>query len=151
MISSKASIHKSAKIGKNVKIGDFCVIGENVKIGDDCELFNSVNVQGNTTIGKKNTFYPFCSIGTNPQDLKFRGEKTFLEIGDNNSFREYSNISLGTKQGGNITKIKNNCLFMVGVHIGHDCFLGSNLVIANNAAIAIPHITTRKSIFSPSK
>ena len=136
MISSKASIHKSAKIGKNVKIGDFCVIGENVKIGDDCELFNSVNVQGNTTIGKKNTFYPFCSIGTNPQDLKFRGEKTFLEIGDNNSFREYSNISLGTKQGGNITKIKNNCLFMVGVHIGHDCFLGSNLVIANNAAIA---------------
>lgn len=136
MISSKASIHKNAKIGKNVKIGDFCVIGENVKIGDNCELINSVNVQGNTTIGKENIFYPFCSIGTNPQDLKFKGEKTFLEIGNNNSFREYSNVSLGTEQGGKITKIQNNSLFMVGVHIGHDCQLGNNLVIANNAAIA---------------
>ena len=136
MISSKASIHKSAKIGKNVKIGDFCVIGENVNIGDDCQLINSVNIQGYTTIGKKNIFYPFSSIGTNPQDLKFKGEKTFLEIGDNNSFREYSNISVGTDNGGKITKIKNNSLFMVGVHIGHDCQLGNNLVIANNAAIA---------------
>ena len=136
MISSKASIHKNAKIGKNVKIGDFCVIGENVEIGDDCELINSVNIQGYTTIGKKNIFYPFSSIGTNPQDLKFKGEKTFLEVGDNNSFREYSNISVGTDNGGKITKIKNNSLFMVGVHIGHDCQLGNNLVIANNAAIA---------------
>ena len=96
MISSKASVHKNAKIGKNVKIGDYCVIGENVKIGDNCELINSVNIQGNTTIGEENIFYPFCSIGTNPQDLKFKGERTFLEIGNNNSFREYSNISLGT-------------------------------------------------------
>jgi len=136
MISSKASIHKNAKIGENVKIGDYCVIGENVKIGDNCELINSVNIQGNNTIGEENIFYPFCSIGTNPQDLKFKGEKTFLEIGNNNSFREYSNISLGTEQGGKITKIQNNCLFMVGAHIGHDCQLGNNLVIANNAAIA---------------
>ena len=136
MISTKSSIHKNAKIGNNVKIGDFCVIGENVEIGDDCELINSVNIQGNTKIGKKNIFYPFTSIGTNPQDLKFKGEKTFLEIGNNNSFREYSNISIGTDHGGKITKIKNNSLFMVGVHIGHDCQLGNNLVIANNAAIA---------------
>ena len=136
MISSKASIHKNAKIGKNVSIGDFCVIGENVEIGDDCDLVNSVNIQGNTKIGKKNKFFPFCSIGTIPQDLKFKGEKSYLEIGDNNSFREYSNISLGTKHGGLITKIKNNNLFMVGSHIGHDCQLGNNLVIANNAAIA---------------
>ena len=136
MISSKASIHKNAKIGKNVKIGDFCIIGENVEIGDDCQLLNTVNIQGNTKIGKKNTFYPFVSIGTTPQDLKFRGEKTFLEIGDNNSFREYCNVSVGTEQGGKTTKIKNNCLFMVGVHIGHDCQIGNNLVIANNAAIA---------------
>ena len=136
MISSKASIHKNAKIGKNVFIGDFCVIGENVEIGDDCDLANSVNIQGNTKIGKKNKFLPYCSIGTVPQDLKFKGEKSYLEIGDNNSFREYSNISLGTEQGGLITKIKNNNLFMVGSHIGHDCQLGNNLVIANNAAIA---------------
>ena len=136
MISSKASIHKNAKIGKNVFIGDFCVIGENVEIGDDCDLLNSVNIQGNTKIGKKNKFFPYCSIGTKPQDLKFKEEKSYLEIGDNNSFREYSNISLGTKLGGLTTKIKNNNLFMVGSHIGHDCQLGNNLVIANNAAIA---------------
>ena len=136
MISSKASIHKNAKIGKNVFIGDFCVIGENVEIGDDCDLANSVTIQGNTKIGKKNKFLPYCSIGTAPQDLKFKGEKSYLEIGDNNSFREYSNISLGTEHGGLITKIKNNNLFMVGSHIGHDCQLGNNLVIANNAAIA---------------
>ena len=117
-------------------IGDFCVIGENVEIGDDCDLVNSVNIQGNTKIGKNNKFLPYCSIGTVPQDLKFKGEKSYLEIGDNNSFREYSNISLGTEHGGLITKIKNNNLFMVGSHIGHDCQLGNNLVIANNAAIA---------------
>ncbi len=136
MISSKATIHKNAKIGKNVTIGDFCVVGENVEIGDDCKLINSVNIQGHTKIGKKNNFFPFCSIGTTPQDLKFKGEISYLEIGENNSFREYSNISLGTEHGGSITKIQNNCLFMVGAHVGHDCQLGNNLVIANNAAIA---------------
>lgn len=136
MISNKASINEKAIIGNNVTIGDFCVIGENVEIGDGCNLINSVNIQGNTKIGKNNTFFPYCSIGTTPQDLKYNGEKTSLEIGDNNSFREYSNISLGTESGGGLTKIKNNSLFMVGVHIGHDCQLGNNLVIANNAAIA---------------
>lgn len=136
MISSKSSIHKKAKISKNVIIGDYCVIGEDVEIGENCHLINSVNIQGNTKIGSNNTFYPFCSIGTAPQDLKYNGEKTYLEIGNNNSFREYSNVSLGTNHGGKLTKINNNCLFMVGVHIGHDCIIGDNLVIANNAAIA---------------
>lgn len=136
MISSKSSIHKKAKISKNVIIGDYCVIGEGVEIGENCHLINSVNIQGNTKIGSNNTFYPFCSIGTAPQDLKYNGEKTYLEIGNNNSFREYSNVSLGTNHGGKLTKINNNCLFMVGVHIGHDCIIGDNLVIANNAAIA---------------
>ena len=136
MISSKATIHKSAVIGKNVRIGDFCVIGENVTIGDDCHLQNSINIHRNTKIGKNNKFFPYCSIGTEPQDLKFKGEESYLEIGDGNSFREYSNISLGTEHGGLITKLGNNSLYMVGTHIGHDCTLGSNLVIANNAAIA---------------
>ncbi|MCI5054073.1 MAG: acyl-ACP--UDP-N-acetylglucosamine O-acyltransferase [Pelagibacteraceae bacterium] len=136
MISSKASIHKKAKIGNNVNIGDFCSVGENVTIGDDCNLINSVNIQGNTNIGKNNTFFPFCSIGTKPQDLKYNNEETHLEIGDNNSFREYSNVSIGTEQGGGITKIKSNCLFMVSSHVGHDCILGNNLVVANNVAIA---------------
>ena len=136
MISSKATIHKSAKIGKNVKVGDFCVIGENVTIGDNCNLLNSVNIHRNTKIGINNKFFPYCSVGTEPQDLKFKGEESYLEIGDGNSFREYSNISLGTEHGGLITKLGNNSLYMVGTHIGHDCKLGNNLVIANNAAIA---------------
>jgi len=136
MISEKSSIHKKAQIGKNVSIGDYCIVGENVEIGDNCKLINSVNIQGNTKIGENNTFFPFTSIGTKPQDLKYKDEKTYLEIGNNNSFREYTNISLGTKQGGSYTKIKNNSLFMVGTHIGHDCILGDNMVIANNAAIA---------------
>ena len=136
MISSRSSIHKKAKISKNVIIGDYCVIGEDVEIGEGCHLINSVSIQGNTKIGRNNIFYPFCSMGTAPQDLKYNGEKTYLEIGNNNSFREYSNISLGTNHGGKLTKINNNSLFMVGVHIGHDCILGDNLVIANNAAIA---------------
>lgn len=136
MISSKASIHKNSKIGKNVSIGDYCIVGEHVEISDDCILVNSVNIQGHTKIGKKNVFYPFCSIGTVPQDLKYKGEAACLEIGDENSFREYCNISIGTAQGGNITKIGNNSLFMVGSHVGHDCQMGNNLVIANNAAIA---------------
>ena len=136
MISTKASIHKNAKIGKNVKIGDFCCVGEHVQIGDNSILINSVNIQGNTIIGENNKFYPYCSIGTDPQDLKFKGEKSFLKIGNNNSFREYCNISLGTKEGGLHTVIGNNSLYMVNTHIGHDCKMGNNLVIANNAAIA---------------
>ena len=136
MISNNSSIHKSAKIGNGVEIGDYCVIGENVEIGDYSKIYNTVTISGYTKIGKKNTFYPFCSIGSNPQDLKFRGEKSFLDIGDNNIFREYCNISLGTEHGGYKTIIGNNSLYMVGSHVGHDCRMGDCLVIANNAAIA---------------
>ena len=136
MISKNSFIHKSAKIGKDTEIGDYCVIGENVEIGEGSKLYNSVNISGNTKIGTKNTFYPFCTIGSNPQDLKFRGEISFLEIGNNNTFREYCNISLGTKNGGYKTVIGNNSLYMVGSHVGHDCKMGDRLVIANNAAIA---------------
>jgi len=136
MISKNSSIHKSAKIGSSVDIGDYCVIGENVEIGDNCKIYNTVTISGNTKIGKNNTFYPFCSIGSNPQDLKFKGERSFLDIGDNNIFREYCNISLGTEHGGHKTMIGNNSLYMVGSHVGHDCKMGDRLVIANNAAIA---------------
>jgi UDP-N-acetylglucosamine acyltransferase len=136
MISKNTSIHKSAIIGKNVEIQDYCFIGENVKIGDNCKLYSSVHVSGHTTIGTNNIFYPFCTIGSDPQDLKFKGEKSFLEIGNNNIFREYCNISLGTKHGGLKTIIGNSSLFMIGSHVGHDCKMGDRLVIANNAAIA---------------
>jgi UDP-N-acetylglucosamine acyltransferase len=136
MISIKSSIHPNAKIGENVEIGDFCVIGENVEIGSHCKIYNFTNISGNTKIGNGNVFYPFCTIGSNPQDLKFKGEKSFLEIGEGNIFREYCNISLGTENGGLKTKLGDKSLYMVGSHVGHDCIMGDRLVIANNAAIA---------------
>ena len=136
MISSKSSIDSSASIGKNVLIGDFCVIGKNVKIDDNCKLIHSVNIQANSIIGKNNVFYPYSSIGSIPQDLKFKGEESFLEVGDNNIFRESCTVSLGTEHGGLITKIGNNSLFMINSHVGHDCQIGNNVIIANNVALA---------------
>ena len=136
MISKKSSIHPNAKIGDNVEIGDFCIIGENVEIGNDCKIHDFVKISGNTKIGNGNVFYSFCTIGSNPQDLKFKGEKSFLEIGEKNIFREYCNISLGTEKGGLKTKLGSQSLYMVGSHVGHDCIMGDRLVIANNAAIA---------------
>lgn len=136
------SIHKTAiidngvKIGENVKIGAYTVISGNVEIGDGCEIRNSVNIEGNTKIGKNNKIFPFSSIGSDPQDLKFKGEDTYLEIGNNNTIREHVTINSGTITGNTKTKIGNNCLFMVGSHIAHDCVVGDNVILANNATLA---------------
>ena len=95
-----------------------------------------MHITGNTTIGDKNVFYPFSSIGTAPQDLKFKGEKSYLIIGNNNTFRENVTVNPGTKGGGLKTIIENNCLFMVGCHVAHDCIIKSNVILANNATLA---------------
>tara|TARA_B100001173_G_C15864787_1_gene494616 strand:- start:24 stop:794 length:771 start_codon:yes stop_codon:yes gene_type:complete len=129
-ISDKAKIHSS------VKIGPYCVIGDNVEIGAGCVLLSHVAVSGYTKIGKNNTFHPFSSIGSAPQDLKYKGEKSFLVIGDSNKFRENVTVNPGTEGGGLYTKIRDNCLFMVGSHIAHDCIIGSNVILANNATLA---------------
>ena len=128
-ISSKSNIHSS------VKIGPFCYIGDNVKIDEGCELKSHVSILGNTNIGKNNIFYPFSSIGSEPHDLKFKNEKSYLFIGNNNTFRENVTVNPGTKGGGLKTVIKNNCLFMVGSHIAHDCQIESNVILANNATL----------------
>ena len=134
-------IHETAIIGENVILGDnieigaYSVIDGNVKIDNNNILKSSVYISGNTTIGSDNIFYPFCSIGTSPQDLKFDNEITFLEIGKNNIFREHTTINLGTKGGGGSTKVGSNSLFMVGAHIAHDCIVGDNIVMANQATI----------------
>ena len=99
------------------------------------EIQSHVNISGYTKIGKNNKIYPFASIGNDPQDLKYEGEKTNLEIGDNNKIREYVTINPGTKGGGGLTKIGNNCLFMVSSHIAHDCFVGNNVILANNVPL----------------
>ena len=113
MIHKTAIIDSEAKIEENVQIGPYTVIGPNVEIGQGTVIQSHVNITGQTKIGKNNIIYPFASIGNDPQDLKFQGEETRLEIGDNNKIREYVTINPGTKGGGSITKVGNNCLFMV--------------------------------------
>ena len=125
-----------AEIEEGTFIGPYCVIGDNVKIGKHNKLISHVSIVGNTNIKDHNIFYPFCSIGSNPQDLKYNNEKSYLEIGNKNCFRENVTINPGTKGGGLKTIIKDNCLFMVGSHIAHDCKINSNVILANNATLA---------------
>ncbi len=135
MIHKTAIIDPKAKIFGNVKIGAYSVIGPNVEIGEGSEIQSHVSIIGITKIGKNNKIYPFASIGNDPQDLKFNGEQTNLEIGDNNKIREYVTINPGTEVGGGLTKIGNNCLFMVSSHIAHDCIVGNNVILANNVPL----------------
>ena len=135
MIHKTAIIDSKAKIHKNVKVGAYSIIGPNVEIGEGSEVQSHASIIGNTKIGTNNKIYPFASIGNDPQDLKFNGEETKLEIGNNNKIREYVTINPGTKGGGGITKIGNNCLFMVSSHIAHDCLVGNNVILANNVPL----------------
>ena len=125
MIHNSSVIDKEAKIGKNVKVGPFCNIGPEVEISDDVELISNVHIEGNTKIGKRTKIFPFASIGTQPQDLKYKGEPNSLEIGENNTIREYVTINPGTEGGGGKTVIGNNCLLMISSHVAHDCNIGN--------------------------
>ena len=135
MIHNTAIIDPKAKISSSVSIGAFTVIGPNVEIGENTIIQSHVSIIGNTKVGKNNKIYPFASIGNDPQDLKFDGEVTKLEIGDNNKIREYVTVNPGTKGGGGLTKIGNNCLFMVSSHIAHDCLVEDNVILANNVPL----------------
>ena len=135
MIHKTAIIDSNAKISDNVKIGPYSIIGPNVEIGESTIIHSHVIITGHTKIGSNNIIYPFASIGNDPQDLKFQGEETNLEIGDNNKIREYVTINPGTKGGGGLTKVGNNCLFMVSAHIAHDCYVGDNVILANNVPL----------------
>lgn len=135
-IHETAIVHPNAKLGKNIVVGPYSIIGENVEIGDDCVIGPNVVIEGWTTIGRGNRFFHNASIGCQPQDLKFQGEKTFLYIGDNNTFRECVTISLGTEGGGGETRIGNNNLIMAYCHVAHDCVVGSNVIMSNSAALA---------------
>lgn len=135
MIHKTAIIDSKAKIFSNVAIGAYSVVGPDVEINEGTIIHSHVVISGNTKIGKNNKIYPFASIGNDPQDLKFKGEKTNLEIGDNNKIREYVTINPGTEGGGGLTKVGNNCLFMVSAHIAHDCIVGNNVILANNVPL----------------
>ena len=128
-------ISEKAILGSNVTIGPYCIINENVKIGNNVNLKAHVYIDGNTTIGDNCTFFPYCSIGTSPQDLKYNGEKTSLKIGKRNQIREHVTINTGTIGGGGLTKVGNNCLFMVSSHVAHDCIVEDNVILANNVPL----------------
>ena len=145
MIHKSSEINKDSKIGKNVKIGPFCYVGPEVELDDDVELISNVHIEGNTKIGKGTKIFPFSSIGTQPQDLKFNNEKNSLVIGENNLIREYVTINPGTAGGGSVTSIGNNCLFMISSHIAHDCKIGNSVIIANNVPLG-GHVTIEDSV-----
>ena len=137
-IHPTAIIEDSVKLGSGNTIGAYTVISGNVEIGDNNKIHNQVNITaiGSTKIGNGNEIFPFSSIGTSPQDLKYSNEKTNLEIGNNNKIREHVTINPGTSQDNSLTKIGNSCLFMMASHIAHDCIVGDGVILANNATLA---------------
>jgi len=136
------SVHPSAVIAAGTvvpgscTVGPYCTIGPEVELGEECRLISHVVLDGRTRIGARNTFYPFCAVGVAPQDLKYKGEPTALEIGDGNTIRECVTISRGTAGGGGVTRLGSDCLLMTGVHIGHDSQVGSHCILANCATLA---------------
>ncbi len=135
-IHPSAIVSEGAEISKSVTIGAYSIIGPNVKIGENVKIASHVVIEGHTTIGSNNEFYSFCSIGADPQDLTYSGEPTEVVIGNNNIFREYVSIHKGTMKDKKVTTIKDNCLLMAHVHIGHDAIVGNNVVMANSVNLA---------------
>lgn len=134
-IHTSAIIDPKAKIGNNVSIGPFCVVGPNVVLHDNVELKSHVVVDGFTTIGENTRVFPFASLGHAPQDLKYHGEPSELIIGKNNTIREHATMNPGTESGGMKTIVGDDGLFMVGIHIAHDCKIGNRVIMANNATL----------------
>lgn len=135
-IHDLAVVDPSAKLGEGVEIGPFCTVGPNVVLGDRVKLISHVVVDGHTTIGDETTIFPFASIGTIPQDLKFSGEQSTLVIGKRNRIREHVTMNPGTKGDNLTTIVGDDCLFMMGSHVAHDCVVGNNVILANNATLA---------------
>ena len=135
-IHPSAVVARGAVVPESCTVGPFSTIGPEVVLGEDCTLISHVVLDGRTRIGARNTFHPFCSVGVAPQDLKYGGEPTALEIGDSNTIRENVTISRGTIGGGGVTRIGSDCLLMAGVHIGHDSQVGSHCILANCATLA---------------
>ncbi len=136
MIHPTSIIAEGAQIPASCRIGPFCTIGADVVLGEECELVSHVVLDGRLRAGKRNRFAPFAAIGVPPQDLKYRGEPTGLELGDDNDIREYVTISRGTPGGGGTTRIGSGCLIMAYVHIGHDSVIGNGCLLANAATLA---------------
>ena len=140
MIHPTAIVDSKAQVPASCRIGPLCVVGPEVMLGDNCELLSHVVLGGPLQMGSNNRVFPFTTIGLEPQDLKFKGELTRVEIGDNNVIRECVTIHRGTPGGGGVTQIGSDCLFMAYVHIAHDCVVGNHVIMANSATLA-GHVT----------
>jgi UDP-N-acetylglucosamine acyltransferase len=139
-IHPSAIVEPGAVVPDSCTVGPFCTIGPEVTLGEDCNLISHVVLSGRTTLGARNVIHPFTSIGIPPQDLKYQGEPTRTEVGDDNTIRECVTISRGTTKGGGITRLGSNCLIMAYAHIGHDSQVGSQCILANAATLA-GHVT----------
>ena len=131
-----AIVHPNAKLAGNVTVGPYSLIGEDVELGEDCEVMSHCVLEGNTRMGSGNRIFPYASIGLAPQDLKYRGEPTRVEIGDGNTIREFVTIHRGTEAGDGITAIGSHNLLMAYVHIAHNCRVGNHVIMANGASLA---------------
>lgn len=136
----QAVVAPGAKLAPGVRIGAYAVVGEGVALGENCVLHAHALVQGPAKIGSNNVFYPFCSIGGDPQDWSYHGEPTELAIGNGNTFREYVTVNRGTVKGGGRTVVGSGGLFLAGSHIGHDCLVGDHTLLVNGATLA-GHVT----------
>ena len=139
-IHPTAIVQPGAQVAASCTVGPYCTIGPKVVLGEDCELVSHVVLDGHLTLGRNNRIYPFACLGIAPQDLKYAGELTRCEIGDNNSIREYVTISRGTIGGGGVTRVGSGCLIMAYTHIGHDSSIGNGCILANSATLA-GHVT----------
>jgi UDP-N-acetylglucosamine acyltransferase len=126
---------EATAIGSNVTIGPYCTVGPHVTLGEGCRLVAHVNLTGHTSVGPRTVIHPFASLGSPPQSVNYRGEPTRLVVGADCDIRESVTMSVGTKDGGGVTEVGDRCFFMVGSHVGHDCKVGSNVVLANNVLL----------------
>jgi UDP-N-acetylglucosamine acyltransferase len=142
-IHPTAIVDANAKVSASCSVGPYCVVGADVELGEHCELISHVVIHGPTRIGNNNRIFPFAALGTEPQDISYRGEPTRLEIGDDNVIREYVTINRGTNKGGGTTRIGSHILIMAYTHIGHDCQIGDHAMLVNAATLA-GHVTVEE-------
>jgi len=135
-IHPTAIVHPKAELGENVKIGPYVIIEDQVVIGDNCQIDSFAQIKAYTTLGQNNRVFSYAFLGEIPQDLKFKGEQTRLEIGNNNQIREFSTLHRGTSEGQGVTKVGSNCLLMAYTHVAHDCVIGDGVILANCATLA---------------
>lgn len=140
MIHGTAIVDPAARIGQNVEIGPYCIIGPHVKLGDNVRLIAHVYIEAHTTIGADTVVYPYASLGTPPQHLKFDFKDSYLKIGQRNTIREYVTMNPGMLGEERLTKTGDDCYFMMAAHVGHDCIVGNNVILTNQATLG-GHVT----------